>query len=105
MLANYGRKLFAVGLLLAGASLSSSAADLAATQQAAAGQSGSDVAEQAAAPAVAQQSFAVESSAGSGSMRPASHGYRRSPARQFATAGRSCAHLGCRGVHVLGVGY
>jgi hypothetical protein len=84
--------------------------DAATTQQSAVGQALADAGGQAAAPAVAQESFIAETNGRSATPLPARDRARnrQASARHYAAAARrSCAHLGCRGGHalVLGVGY
>ena len=97
-------------LLVAGLlalSVPASAGDVMTTQQTAVGQAASDTAAALAAPAVAKEAYATVSSG-----RPLNPlaGNRARQARPSAqrynvAARRPCAHLGCRGVHVLGVGF
>jgi hypothetical protein len=111
MLAHHGRALLlAAGLLAAVASGPALADDLATVQQASAGQALVGASDDPASPAVAQESFVAETNGRT--TRPG-----RMPARDLAqrrqagpkyyavAAPRSCAHLGCRGIQVLGVGY
>lgn len=100
MLEHAGRKLLLAGLLATVVSAPATAMDLLTTQQTAIGQVVVDAAALQTAPMVVQQSFATENNARSGNaVRPRARSGRQ------AAAYRPCAHLGCRGVHVLGVGY
>jgi hypothetical protein len=116
MLASNGRTLVFAGLLAAGLSATAWASDATTTQQAMVGEAATEVAALQLSPSgVAQEAYAMESAA-----RPVmtplpapkmntparSEAYTPAP-RYVASAPRRapCAHLGCRGVHVLGVGY
>jgi hypothetical protein len=87
------------------------------TQQAAVGEAATEVAMLQPPPSVAQQSYAVEATARPMSPLPAPR-VRATPVRSdradapkpapryvAAQPRGGCAHLGCRGVHVLGVGW
>lgn len=116
MLASGGRRLLLAGLLATGFSASAWAADALTTQQAMVGEAATEVAAlQMPAHAVAKEGYATETTARPASPLPtqkvrtpvrAEASYAPAP-RYVAAAPRrsSCAHLGCRGVHVLGVGY
>jgi hypothetical protein len=119
------------GLLAAGVSVSVSAQEPVTTQQVALGQAASQLAPQQAGmtapqdfqavdrapPALVQENYATEATGTTGRPLNLETGSRaRLPVRtvgqdsratRFVAASRrsSCAHLGCRGVHVLGVGY
>lgn len=118
MLASRGRTLVFAGLLAAGFSATAAASDTTTTTQlAAVGEAATEVAALQPSPSgVAQEAYAMETTArpvmtplpGPKVRTPVrGEGYTPAP-RHVAAAPRrpsSCAHLGCRGVHVLGVGY
>ena len=127
MLALHGRKLLLVGLLTTALSASASAADAVAqtapgdavtTQQTTVGEAATEVAMLQPPPAVAQQSYATEATARPVSPVPTNRprstparsdtsrdSYKPAPRYVAAAPRGGCAHLGCRGVHVLGIGY
>ena len=128
MTAFHGRRLAFVGVLATVLSASAGSVvwaqqtvpgdAVATTQQTAVGDAGTEVAMLVPAPAVAQQSYATEATARPVSPVPTNRS-RSTPIRSdradiakpapryvAATPSRGgCAHLGCRGVHVLGVGW
>jgi hypothetical protein len=116
MLASRGRTLVFAGLLAAGFSATAAASDTT-MQVAAVGEAATEVAALQQSPSgVAQEAYAMETTARP-VMTPLPAPKVRTPVRgevytsahrHVAAAPRrssSCAHLGCRGVHVLGVGY
>ena len=114
MIARHRRKLLVAGMLAAVLSAPATAGDVITTQQTEIGQAALDTAAARAAPTIAKESYATESNGRplnpviGNRARQASRGYtndRPSARRYDVAARRSCAHLGCRGVHVLGVGF
>jgi hypothetical protein len=119
MLAFGGRKLVLAGLLAAGFSASALATDAltTTTQQAIVGEAATEVAAlQTPPPSVANEAYATETTARPVTPLPTqkirtpvrSEAYTPAPRYVASAAPRrssGCAHLGCRGVHVLGVGY
>lgn len=118
MLAFSCRKLVLAGLLAAGFSASAWATDAVTTtaQQAVVGEAVNEVAVlQTPPPSVAGEAYATESTARPVTPLPTqkirtpvrSDAYTPAPRYAASAAPRrsGCAHLGCRGVHVLGVGY
>jgi hypothetical protein len=118
MLAFGGRKLVLAGLLAAGFSASAWATDAltTTTQQAIVGEAATEVAAlQTPPPSVANEAYATETTARPVSPIPTQkirtpvRGEAYTPAPRYVASAAprrsGCAHLGCRGVHVLGVGY
>lgn len=113
MLALRGRTLVFAGLLTTALSASAWANDPVTTQQTVVGEAVTEVAVLEPRPTVAKESYATETTGRPANpLPPAMH--LRQPARSDASrpapryverAPRSCSYLGCRGVHVLGVGY
>ena len=119
MLANQGSVLLLAGLLATALPLQASAEAVVTTEQVALGQAAAvHTIQQApsmvalAPPVVARETYTTPSSgrplnplAGERGQAPTRVYAASRRATEYAAARRSCSHLGCRGVHVLGVGF
>ncbi len=113
MLALRGRAVMLAGLLATACSASALANDTVTTQQTVVGEAVTEVAVLEPRATVAKKSYATETNGRPANPLPPSMHLRQParseayrPARRYVDRGpRSCTYLGCRGVHVLGVGF